>query len=155
VSAPNLLRATEIAARAETFGHPWNERSQVTYADLAQMAGMKRTGVNLCRIAPGKESFVEHAHHCEEEWAYILSGRAVARIDGVDREVGPGDFLGFPTPSPAHHLRNPFDQEVVYLTGGENRDVEVVDFPSLGRRTVRLGDTRTVYDQAAGKPFQY
>ena len=86
---------------------------------------------------------------------YVLSGKAVARIDGVEHEVGPGDFLGFPTPSVAHHVKNPFAEELMYLTGGENRDVEVADFPALGRRTVRIGDQRTVYDLGAGKPFKY
>jgi uncharacterized cupin superfamily protein len=42
---------------------------------------------------------------------YILAGRAVAEIDGAKREVGPGDFMGFATPSVAHLLRNPFAEE--------------------------------------------
>ena len=44
---------------------------------------------------------------------------AVAEIDGGEHEVGPGDFMGFPTPSLGHHLRNPFDEDLVYLMGGE------------------------------------
>ena len=71
------------------------------------------------RVAPGKESFIYHTHYYEEEWIYILSGRGVAEIDGAEHEVGPGDFMGFATPSVAHHLRNPFDVELVYLCGGE------------------------------------
>jgi uncharacterized cupin superfamily protein len=68
---------------------------------------------------------------------YILAGRGIAEIDGAEYEVGPGDFMGFPAPSVAHHLRNPFAEELVYLTGGESRAVEVAEFPRLGLRMAR------------------
>ena len=128
MNRPNLylLRAADIAARSQTFSHPWNPRSELTGYQMAKATGLKRTGVNLARIAPGKESFVYHSHWREEEWIYILEGRGVARIDDVDYEVGPGDFMAFPTPGVAHHLRNPFERELVYLMGGEN--------PRHGRR---------------------
>jgi uncharacterized cupin superfamily protein len=95
--------------------------------------------VNLAHIPPGKESFVYHSHEGEEEWIYILSGRAVAEIDGAEHEVGPGDFMRFPAPSVAHHLRNPFSEELVYLSGGESREVEIADYPRLGLRLIRTG----------------
>jgi uncharacterized cupin superfamily protein len=136
---PNLylLRAADIASRAQTFSHPWNPASQITGYQMAKSTGLRRTGVNLARIAPGKESFVYHAHWQEEEWLYILEGRGMARIDGIEYEVGPGDFMAFPTPGVAHHLRNPFETDLVDLMGGENRDAEVADFPDLGKRVFR------------------
>ncbi|MGH8175526.1 MAG: cupin domain-containing protein [Steroidobacter sp.] len=139
MNRPNLylLRAADIAARSQTFSHPWNPKSEMTGYQLAKSTGLKRTGVNLARIPPGKESFVYHAHWQEEEWIYVLEGRGVARIDDVDYEVGAGDFMAFPTPGVAHHLTNPFDQELVYLMGGENRDTDIADFPDLGKRMFR------------------
>jgi len=131
---PNLLRAQDIVAVEQTFSHPWNPTSRITGTRLAPLVGLKRTGVSLARIPPGKESFVYHLHHREEEWIYILSGRGIAEIDDQQFEVGPGDFMGFPTPSVAHHLRNPYEQDLVYLMGGENLDVEIADFPRLGNR---------------------
>jgi len=124
-------------------------------ATLSRLTGLERTGISFARIPPGKESFVYHAHQFEEEWIYILSGRGVAEIDGQEHEVGPGDFMGFPTPSVPHHLKNPFDVELVYLMGGENREFEVAEFPKLGRRMVRSRNDRVVYDIGAGKPFGY
>jgi uncharacterized cupin superfamily protein len=137
----------------ETGAHPWNPNSQLRGARLGKQAGLQRTGVNLMRIAPGKESFIYHTHHCEEEWVYILSGRGIAEIDGQEHEVGPGDFMGFPTPSVAHHLRNPFAEELVYLSGGESRDVEIADFPKHNRRMVRKGNHIDVYTLDDAKPF--
>lgn len=148
-----LVRAARAQAAAQTFSHPWNPNSEVTGARLGLMAGLSRTGVSIVRIPPGKESFVYHAHQCEEEWIYILSGRGVAEVDGGEHEVGPGDFMGFPTPSVAHHLRNPGPDELVYLMGGEAREVEIADFPRLGRRMVRIGEKVEIYDTATAQPF--
>lgn len=155
IDRPNLylLRAADIAARSQTFSHPWNPDSELSGYQLAKSTGLKRTGVNLARIAPGKESFVYHSHWTEEEWIYILEGRGLARIDDVEYEVGPGDFMAFPTSGVAHHLRNPFEAELVYLMGGEHRATEVTDFPDLGKRMFRhpkgvdifdLQDTKTL-----------
>jgi uncharacterized cupin superfamily protein len=62
--------------------------------------------------------------------------------------------MGFPTPSVGHHLRNPFDVELVYLMGGEHRDGEIADFPKLGRRMVRMREEIVIYDLATGRPFE-
>jgi uncharacterized cupin superfamily protein len=61
--------------------------------------------------------------------------------------------MAFPTPSVAHHLRNPFPEELVYLVGGEHLDCEIADFPHLGKRMIRLGERVDVYDAAEGKAF--
>jgi uncharacterized cupin superfamily protein len=152
---PNLylLRAADIAARSQSFSHPWNPKSELIGYQLAKSTGLRRIGVNIARMPPRKESFVYHAHWSEEEWIYILSGRGIARIDDVEYEVGPGDFMAFPTPGVAHHLRNPFDEELVYLMGGENRDIEVADFPDVGKRMFRHARGVEIFDLEARKDF--
>ena len=152
---PLLVRAAAIRDKADTYSHPWNPDSMLTGTRMSELVGLQRTGVSWVTIPAGKESFVYHSHHCEEEWIYILSGRGVAEIDGVEHEVAAGDFLGFPTPSVAHHLKNPFDEELVYLMGGESREAEVADYPRLNKRMVRCGDRATVYDLDGGEPFPY
>jgi len=52
---------------------------------------------------------------------------------------------------PAHHLRNTGAGDLVYLSGGEQRDIEIADFPRLGKRLVRMRKEALVYDLAAGK----
>jgi len=61
--------------------------------------------------------------------------------------------MGFPTPSVAHHLRNPFSEDLVYLMGGENRDMEVADFPKLGKRMIRRIDGIDIFDLSDRKVF--
>jgi len=51
-----------------------------------------------------------------------------------------------------HHLKNPFDQELLYLMGGENREFQA-DFFRLGKRMVKSGEKFEVYDVSNAKPF--
>jgi uncharacterized cupin superfamily protein len=148
-----LVRAADAAKAEGRFSHPWNPKSEIRGAMLGRMAGLQRTGVNLARIAPGKESFTYHSHANEEEWMYVITGKAIAEIDGTEHEVGPGDFLGFPTPSVPHHLWNPFSEELVYLSGGEHKETEIADFPRLNKRMIRKGNHIEVHQLDQAKPF--
>jgi uncharacterized cupin superfamily protein len=42
--------------------------------------------------------------------------------------------MGFPAPGIAHLFRNPFGEDLVYLMGGEAVPLDVLDYPSLGKR---------------------
>ncbi len=148
---PNsLLKASAIAALSEVeFHHPLNPNSEIYIRALGITVGLARLGLAIARVPPGKESFIYHAHHNEEEWLYILSGRGIAEIGEADYEVGPGDFMGFGLPQPAHHLRNPFDEDLVYLMGGEKVNFDIGVFPRLGKRGIRDGAAAYIIDDAA------
>lgn len=140
-----------IKAGNETEGihqvcHPWNEKSDITMNELSRRTGMARAIVKHAVIPPGKEGFVYHAHERDEEWVYVLSGQGVAEVDGAEYAIGPGDFLGFPAPSVAHHLRNDSDEPLVFLMGGEAHEVEVATFPKLGKRKFTWGDKMEVVE---------
>jgi uncharacterized cupin superfamily protein len=153
---PALFRAADHAKVPEASqSHPLNPNSLVRGVSLSEQVGLERLGIHLLRIAPGKESFIFHTHHTEEEFLYILSGRGIAEIGDERFEVGPGDFMGFPTPSVGHHLRNPFEEELVYISGGERRQVEVADFPRIGKQLVRFGLQAAIYDVATGQKLSF
>jgi len=149
-----LLRAAMIQSSPEiTFRHPLNPDSEVHLRMLSRATGMQRAGVSVGRLAPGRESFIYHFHRHQEEWIYILSGRGVAEIGDESFEVGAGDFMGFTAPSPGHSLRNPFDQDLVYLMGGESTNFEVGVFPRHGKRAIFDGDSAHIVDDGDLTPF--
>jgi uncharacterized cupin superfamily protein len=149
-----LIRAEDAKKLSEqTFSHPLNPNSEIRGISLSNLVGLQRVGFHLACIPPGKESFIYHSHQYEEEFIYILSGRGIAEIGDEEFEVGSGDFMGFPTPSVAHHLKNPFNEDLIYLMGGERREVEVADFPRLKKRLIRTGNQAQVVDWEAMKPL--
>jgi uncharacterized cupin superfamily protein len=150
-----IFRAKDRATTPEgRHSHSWNINSEMRGHMLGDKVGLKRIGIHHITIPPGKENFVFHSHQTEEEFLFVLSGRAVIEIEDETHGLEPGDFVGFPTPSVAHHVRNPFDEPFTYLSGGERRDVEIADFPRHGRRMVRIGDKVDIYPHSARKSFE-
>tara|TARA_Y100001933_G_scaffold213948_1_gene219840 strand:+ start:296 stop:781 length:486 start_codon:yes stop_codon:yes gene_type:complete len=135
----HLLRAADIEALPERrHQHQFNDNAVRLTRTLGDAAGLERIGIHLVRLAPGRDSTQHHYHDADEEFLYVISGRGVARIGDEAFEVGPGDFMGFPAPSPAHSLSNPFDEDLVYLMGGERNVVDAVHYPLI-RRTMLKG----------------
>jgi len=141
------LTAAEIAAWPERrHTHQFNENAVRLTRTLGVAAGLARIGVHLIRLEPGRSSTEHHCHDADEEFIYILSGKAVARIGEERVAVGPGDFMGFPAPSPAHSLENPFDEDLLYLMGGEHNAVDLVHYPNIARTLIKSHGTRRWVD---------
>jgi len=149
---PKIIRPADVDANGRWFTQRLNPRSRFRGAWVSRLGGLARVAVDHVTLPPGHESFALHAHHVEEEWIYILSGRAVADIDGESAEVGPGDFMGFATPSAPHLLRNTFDEECTYLMGGEDRPIDVVSYPGLEKRFLMMQTEKGTEFYELGEP---
>jgi uncharacterized cupin superfamily protein len=151
--APRVLVRASERGPDHTSTHPYNPAAEAHGWLLSRMAGLRRIAVNLVSLPPGKEANVFHRHHREEEWLYVLEGRGVVDVEDGRHEISAGDFLGFP-PGTGHLTRNAGDANLLYLEGGEAiADVDVVDFPRLGRRLARFGARFAVYPDDAELPF--
>ncbi len=129
------MRAADIARRRAAYAQRLNPRSRFEGTELARAGGLERVGVSIAWLEPGQESFAFHAHMVEEEWLYVLSGRALVEMGDESVELGPGDFVAFPAPSVPHLVRNTSDSACSYLMGGEiDVPLDVVDYPRLGKR---------------------
>jgi uncharacterized cupin superfamily protein len=149
-----VLSAADRAGMPEhVFRHPLDPSAEIRGVPLSRKAGLERLGLNLVRLPPGKDSFPLHAHACEEEFVFVLAGRGLLRLGDERFELAHGDFVGFPAGGPPHHIHNPYEEDLVYLAGGERRDVDVIDFPGAERRLVRVGRDSTVYPARAGEPL--
>lgn len=134
-----LMKAADIEAMPEQERVHALDPGVVRHnRSLGDAAGLKTLGVHLVRLRPGCVSTVYHFHHHDEEWIYILSGRGEAEIGEETFEVGPGDFMGFVAGSVSHLLRNPNDEPLVYLVGGNRLPFDVCDYPRLKKRRYRI-----------------
>jgi uncharacterized cupin superfamily protein len=148
MSAKILWTSAEIKKLPETKRvHPLNANAVRHQRTLSEAAGMENLGVHMVRVEPGCETTEFHAHHCEEEFLYILSGEGVARIGNQETRVAAGDFMGFATGGLPHSMRNEGADDLVYLMVGERRIVEMVDFPRIRKRLVRVRDERDYIDR--------
>jgi len=151
---PHLLKASEIEAMPEVVKvHSLNSEAVRQTRSLSDAVGMTQIGIHLVRVEPGRETTQFHFHHQEEEFLYILSGRGVAEIGDAQIEVEAGDFLGFTAPSLPHTVKNPFDQDLVYLMGGDRLNFDICDYPRLQKRLYRVDGNRQLVDWEHLKPY--
>ena len=127
--------------------HPFNPSSEMKMAQLGDQTGMRRVMTNLVCLPPGKESFIPHSHAVEEEFIFVLQGTGQVTLDGVAHEVGPGDFVGFPTDGVVHGLCNTGAVDLVYLTAGERSRVEVAEMPTIGKTALFRPGRITMFGQ--------
>lgn len=141
------LAATDIAALPErAHRHQFNDNAVRMTRTLGVPAGLSRLGVHLIRLEPGRDSTQFHYHDADEEFVYILSGHGTAFIGAARFSVGPGDFMGFPSPSPGHGLHNDGDGDLVYLVGGESNPADVVHYPWIRRTMIKSHGRRAWVD---------
>jgi len=142
-----LLNNNHIAAMPEQLNiHQFNDAAIRHSRSLGDAVGMEKLGVHLVRLEPGSESTTYHAHQCDEEFLYILSGRGVAEIDDQQFDVGPGDFMGFVAGSLPHSMFNPHEEDLVYLMGGQRNEIDICDYPRINRRMYRIEGNKEYVD---------
>ena len=142
-----LLRAADVRALPEEARpHPLDASLVRHTRSLGDAVGLQAMGVHLVRLAKGGTSSVFHRHQQDEEWLYVLSGRAVAEIGDEKHEVTTGDFLGFVAGSAAHCLHNPHDEDFVYLVSGNRQQFDICDYPRAGKRRYRVNGKNAYVD---------
>jgi uncharacterized cupin superfamily protein len=147
---PLLTKDVIEASMPGHVRHPFNDKSDVYIKPLSRVVGLERVSLSLARVPPGKESFVFHRHERDEEFIYILSGRGRAEIGDEVFDVGPGDFMGFRAPDgPPHQLINPYEEDLVYLMGGESSGYDIGHFPRLGRHIIFSGGAIQAIDDGS------
>lgn len=147
MSTRHLLKRASIEAMTEqVVVHQFNDNAVRHTRTLSGLTGLQRIGIHLIRIEPGRDSTTHHYHEADEEFIYILSGRGLVSIGDEAYEVSAGDFMGFPTPSPAHSMTNCGEEDLLYLMGGERNLPDVVYYPRIQRSLIKTDSRRRWLD---------
>ena len=116
---------------------------------LGDPAGLTQFGVNLVRLPPGTWSSQRHWHSAEDEFVYLLEGKAVLITDEGEEEMGPGDCAGFKAGEKnGHCLQNRSGSDAVFLVVGSRKDDDHGEYSdidlafSAGRYSGKGGFTR-------------
>ncbi len=147
-SSPSpLLTRQNIERMKETVHvHQFNENAVRHTRSLGDRTGLTNFGIHLVRLEKDTESTQFHFHHCDEEFIYILSGKGIAEIGDDAFEVAAGDFMGFRQHSLPHNMSNPYEEDLVYLMGGNRSEFDICDYPRIHRRMFRLRGERQYAD---------
>ena len=136
--SPHLVRADDIAQMpTKVVQHQFNDNAIRHTKSLTPQTGMERIGVHMVRLEPGRDSTTHHYHDGDEEFIYVLQGTGTAQIGNDTFDIGPGDFMGFPAPSPGHSMHNSGDEDLVYLMGGESNAWDTVHYPEQRRSMIK------------------
>ncbi len=100
-----VLRSAEIPARARGGGAS-------TIPLVSQQVGAKDFLNGITKFGPGS-AIAEHFHNCDEA-VLVITGSAVAHIDGVAYHVGPGDTSFIPA-GIHHYFENASDAEEMHI----------------------------------------
>jgi len=87
---------------------------------IGRKLGLKKIGIHIETLPPGRRTSWPHAEKEEEEFAYIIKGEPQAWINGVLYDLKEGDFVAFPAGTGiAHTFINNSEVAVLMLVGGE------------------------------------
>lgn len=132
--------AVDRAADRAWTPYALGERYAVELALLAESMGARKLGYSLWRIAPGKAGTPYHAHHVNEEMAWVLEGTPRLRLSGREHELRPGTAVAFPPGSEsAHQFVNRSDRPALVLLASTMLARDVIDYPDTGRRLYPAG----------------
>jgi uncharacterized cupin superfamily protein len=75
--------------------------------------GGELIGCSLYEVPPGKRAWPYHYHDNNEEWLVVVDGRPTLRTPEAERELAPGDVVGFAQgEAGAHDISNRSDEAV-------------------------------------------
>ena len=124
---PFVVDCTKLKA-SSGWHYPGDSETFSDYVRLSNSLSLETYGVGFEQNAPGKRSAFPHAHSCEEEFAFILSGKATIWMNGYLHEVLPGQAVAFlPGTHVAHAVLNKSDEPMTYVIVGEAKIPEKKD----------------------------
>lgn len=130
---PVALVAREAPLRAKKSVYPAVFAARVAGRDkrvLGEPFGLKNFGVNLVHLAPGAQSALRHAHQTQDEFIYVIEGRATLVTDAGETALTAGMCAGFRAGSgDGHHVLNRTSEPVVYLEVGDRSPGDTVVYP--------------------------
>ena len=156
--SPTALNAAEVSPRARKSIYPEPFAARVSgrvKRPLGDAFGLTVFGVNLTTLEPGAMSALRHAHTRQDEFVYILEGRATLITDEGEKELRPGMCAGFKAGTGnAHHLVNRGTVNVVYLEVGDRTAGDAATYPDDDLQVLKSPDGQSrVFVHKDGRPY--
>ena len=97
---------------------------------VGKKLGLKKIGVHIEHVPPGRRTSYPHAELDEEEFVYVIDGKIDVWMDGELYPLGSGDFVAFPKATGiAHTFINNYKNTARLLVAGECIEGSRVFYP--------------------------
>ncbi|MFC4172536.1 cupin domain-containing protein [Microvirga sp. GCM10011540] len=152
---PIAIGATEAPARTKPSNYPEPFASRMkgrTKRPLGDLFGLSNFGANLTTLEPGAVSALQHRHTLQDEFVYVLEGKAVLVTGDIETVLGAGMCAGFKAGGASHHLENRSDVPVTYLEIGDRTKGDEVSYPA-DDLVGELGPQGWVFRHKDGSPY--
>ena len=119
---------------------------------VGKKLGLKKIGINIETIPPGRRTSWPHAESEEEEFAFVLEGAPDVWIDGEIFALKAGDFVAFPAGTGiAHTFINNSSSSVRLLVGGDqNIKTNKINYPLHPARNESMKQQDRFWENAPG-----
>lgn len=115
---------------------------------VGKKLGLKKIGIHIETLPPGRRTSWPHAESEEEEFAYVLEGHPHVWVDGDLHELSPGDFVAFPSGTGiSHTFLNNTEFPCLLLVGGEaNKDSNKIFYPLHPERNKQCKEKGSLWE---------
>lgn len=123
-----------------------DQKFSAVIAPLGEALGLKKLGVMVTAVEPGKRAFPFHVHHGNDELFVILEGEGTYRFGDAEHPVKPGDVCAAPAggAEAAHQLVNTGATTLRYVSISSQFDPDVVEYPDSGKfAALSIGEGRS------------
>lgn len=119
---------------------------------VGRKLGLKKIGINIETMPPGRRTSWPHAESEEEEFAFVLEGTPDVWIDGEIFSLKAGDFVAFPAGTGiAHTFLNNTQSTVRLLVGGDqNIKTNKINYPLHPARNESMKQQDRFWENAPG-----
>ncbi len=125
----------------------WNRR-------VGTHAGLRNFGVILTRIVPGGMSSQRHWHTREDEFVYVLEGKATLVTDAGEEILTPGMCAGFRAGAAnGHHFLNRTKKDVLLLVVGDRDKADEAHYPDIDLHYGPGADGKYRFARKDGTPY--
>ena len=145
---------TRIVNAFDAPGGPEEDKDGFRFLDhpIGPELGAELLGCTIYDVPPGQQLWPYHYHLGNEEWLVAVAGRGTLRTPEGERELAPGDVVGFPMGEVgAHTLVNRTDENVRVLMFSTLNPTTLPVYPDSGKigangRYFRVADAVDYYD---------
>jgi uncharacterized cupin superfamily protein len=122
---------------------------------LGDAVGLRKIGVNLTTLPPGKMSSMRHHHTHEDEMVFVLEGELVLRTNMGEQTLTAGTCAGFPAGSgDGHQLINRSGRPARYLEISNRDPSDRAEYPDDDLAYHKDEHGRAVFSHKDGSPYE-